>query len=138
MKSWGKSFTCHRRLLPPDYADGISVPRIAYDGGKLPNAREISSILFPDIHVMDHKLTSMVMSFGQFVIHDITRTLPTSNDIKCCPSKQAKHPECFAIDITRYDDVLMKAYNQTCINMVRSITCNPCSLGKLMYSYGDN
>ncbi|KAJ6215931.1 hypothetical protein RDWZM_010431 [Blomia tropicalis] len=129
MKGWGKSFTCHRRLLPPDYADGVSVPRIAYDGGKLPNAREISSLLLPDMSVQDHKLTSMTMAFGQFIIHDITRTLPTSNDIKCCPSKQAKHPECFAIDITRYDDVLVKAFNQTCINFVRSITCNPCSMG---------
>ncbi|KAH9420346.1 hypothetical protein DERP_013794, partial [Dermatophagoides pteronyssinus] len=115
-KTWGKSFTCHRRLLPPNYADGVAEPRIAYDGGKLPNARDISSQLLPDVDVQDHKLTSMTMAFGQFIIHDIARTLPLANDIRCCPSKSAKHPECFAIDIIRSDDILVKYFNQTCIN----------------------
>ncbi|XP_075676001.1 salivary peroxidase/catechol oxidase-like isoform X2 [Dermatophagoides pteronyssinus] len=128
-KTWGKSFTCHRRLLPPNYADGVAEPRIAYDGGKLPNARDISSQLLPDVDVQDHKLTSMTMAFGQFIIHDIARTLPLANDIRCCPSKSAKHPECFAIDIIRSDDILVKYFNQTCINFVRSIVCNPCALG---------
>ena len=129
MKSWGRSFSCHRRLLPPDYADGVSAPRIAYDGGKLPNARELSVMLFPDIHVMSHKLTSMTMAFGQFIVHDIARTLPTSNDIRCCPKKEARHPECFAIEILDHDDDLVKKFNQTCMNFVRTVTCNPCSLG---------
>lgn len=109
------------------------MPRVAYDGGKLANARDLSSLLLPDIDVRDHKLTSMTMSFGQFIIHDITRTLPTSNDIKCCPTKKAVHPECMAINIRRMDDVLLKHFNQTCINFVRSIVCNPCSLGKLFF-----
>ncbi|KAH7644887.1 heme peroxidase-like protein [Dermatophagoides farinae] len=128
-KTWGKSFTCHRRLLPPNYSDGVAEPRIAYDGGKLPNARDLSSQLLPDVDVQDHKLTSMTMAFGQFIIHDIARTLPLANDIRCCPSKSAKHPECFAIDIVRSDDILVKYFNQTCINFVRSIVCNPCALG---------
>lgn len=129
MKTWSKSFTCHRRLLPPDYSDGIAGPRRAHDGSNLPNARTLSQLLLPELEVHDHKLTSMTMSFGQFIIHDITRTLPTSNDIKCCPSKRAVHPECMGIDIVGHDDPLLHQYNQTCINFVRSIVCNPCSLG---------
>ncbi|KPM04775.1 Heme peroxidase-like protein, partial [Sarcoptes scabiei] len=128
-KTWGKSFTCHRRFLPPAYGDGVQQPRLADDGGQLPNAREISSILLPDVDILDPKLTSMTMAFGQFVIHDIARTLPTAGDIRCCPTKTAVHPECLGINIERSDDVLFRHFNQTCINFVRTIVCNPCSLG---------
>lgn len=128
-RTWGKSFTCHRRLLPPDYADGVAAPRISSDGNDLPNARTLSSVLLPSIDIFDDRLTSMTMAFGQFVIHDITRTLPTSNDIQCCPTETATHPECFGIDIERPDDILTQLFNQTCLNFVRSIVCNPCELG---------
>lgn len=129
MKTWGKSFTCHRRLIPPDYADGVSEPRESYNGKPLPNARQLSSELLPDIDIADDRLTSMTMAFGQFIIHDVARTLPTANDIRCCPSEQAEHPECFAIDIVGSDDVLVEQFNQTCMNFVRTVVCNACALG---------
>lgn len=127
--NWGKSFTCHRRLLPPDYADGIKVPRVAHDGSDLPNARILSSQLLPDIPIADNKLTSMTMAYGQFIVHDIARTMPFASDIQCCPLAQARHPECLPIEPILPNDFLFQTYNQTCLNFVRSIICNPCSLG---------
>lgn len=129
--NWARANSCHRRLLPPDYADGIEVPRVAYDGSDLPNARQISNQLLPDIPIADNKLTSMVMAFGQFIVHDIARTQQFSGgDIECCPASQARHPECIAIEPLTPDDFLYQAYNQTCLNLVRSVICNPCSLGE--------
>jgi peroxidase len=127
--NWGKSFTCHRRLLPPDYADGIEVPRVAHDGSDLPNTRILSSQLLPDIPIADNKLTSMTMAFGQFIVHDIARTVFFGTDVQCCPSSEAKHPECLPIEPLLPSDFLYQAYNQTCLNFVRTIVCNPCSLG---------
>ncbi|XP_054163287.1 peroxidase-like [Oppia nitens] len=128
-QNWARANSCHRRLLPPDYADGIEVPRVAHDGSDLPNVRLLSNHLLPDIPIADNKLTSMTMAFGQFIVHDIARTAPFPGEIQCCPGAQARHPECIPIEPLHHDDFLFQAYNQTCINLVRSTICNPCSLG---------
>ena len=49
--TWGRANTCHRRLLPPDYADGIEVPRVAHDSSELPNPRSLSTNLLPFISI---------------------------------------------------------------------------------------
>ncbi|RWS21197.1 Heme peroxidase-like protein, partial [Leptotrombidium deliense] len=68
----GKSYTCHRRLLPPDYADGIYKIRESVLGGPLPNARLISNEVLLDVERLDYTVTQMNMQWGQFIIHDQT------------------------------------------------------------------
>ena len=129
--NWGSSFHCQRRLLPPDYADGVSAPRVASDGSALPNPRLITKVLMPDIKEYDSKRSSMHMSWGQFVAHDILKTPQYWGfAMNCCPvDKSSLHEECIPIDDIPRDE-LAKAYNQSCINFVRSIACNTCSLGE--------
>ncbi|CAG2114715.1 unnamed protein product, partial [Medioppia subpectinata] len=127
--NWGSSFHCHRRLLPPDYADGIEIPRKASDGSELPNPRLLTQVLMPDLPLDDPKRTSMHMIFGQFIVHDTFKTLQYLGlAINCCTRGSQVHPECIPIDNIP-TDTLTARFNQRCINSVRSTACNTCSLG---------
>ncbi|XP_054158735.1 peroxidase-like [Oppia nitens] len=132
--NWGSNFHCHRRLLPPDYADGIQAPRRAIDGKELPNPRLLTNILMPDLPLDDPKRTSMHMIWGQFVVHDTFKTIQSLGlAINCCNPRggggsRRPHPECFPIDNIPTDKLTAR-FNQRCINFVRSASCNTCHLG---------
>jgi peroxidase len=129
--NWGSSFHCHRRLLPPDYQDGIVRPRASLDGSPLPSPRLITELLMPDLELYDPKRTAMNMIWGQFLVHDVFRTIQYLGlAIDCCRSpNRFVHPEC--IPITNFPpDRATTMFNQRCINTVRSTACNTCSLGK--------
>ena len=134
---WGKSYTCHIRLLPPDYADGVSAPRLAHDGSQLPNSRTISNIMTSD-KPFESFYTHMKMSFGQFTNHDVTNTpvhgsyalSPSyTSPIDCCRSNK-NHSQCYPIYIAPSPyDYLYRKYNNTCLNFIRSAPCPLCELG---------
>ena len=130
--NWGSSFHCHRRLLPPDYADGIEIPRKSSDGSELPNPRLISELYFPDLPFKDPKRTSMHMIWGQFLVHDTFKTLQYLGlAIRCCSNPKGRvHPECIPITNIPVDEASLR-FNQRCINTVRSTACNTCSLGMI-------
>lgn len=117
---WGMAESPYKRLLPPDYDDGVTVPRIrSYLPGKfLPNARRISLIVHkPHKSVSDW--TNMMMFFGQSVAHDlslIASATEYSGKPKSC-SCYSKDPDCFNIPIP-YEDYYNK--DQACITFVRS------------------
>lgn len=75
--SQGKAVSAFTRLLPPEYADGINEPRRAKDGGELPNPRTVSLSLSPEAQIENNYYSLMLMQFGQFVDHDLTRTAIT-------------------------------------------------------------
>uniref|UniRef100_A0A1W7R9Z5 Peroxidase n=1 Tax=Hadrurus spadix TaxID=141984 RepID=A0A1W7R9Z5_9SCOR len=130
--SWGRSFICLRRILPPAYADGISVPRVAQSGRPLPVPRDVSLSIHRHKDRPAQSYTMMVMSWGQFVDHDITLT-PISRTvdngmINCCPIQNSTHPQCLPI-VLREDDPFYSRFNQNCINFVRSAMCPNCILG---------
>lgn len=133
-QTWGKSFTCFGRLLLPQYADGLSKPRISVTGGELPNARVISQKVHKAIDVPSVTYTHMTMQWGQFLDHDLTitpttRAGPNMSLIDCCQKSGALHPECFAIPIPE-DDEFYSQYNVTCLRFVRSASCSAnCKLG---------
>jgi len=52
----------------------ISKPRVARSGKPLPNARLVSSVIHPDVDNPDHVRTLMLMLFGQFLDHDMSKT----------------------------------------------------------------
>ncbi|KAH7644884.1 salivary peroxidase/catechol oxidase [Dermatophagoides farinae] len=129
--NWGSSFHCHRRLLPPDYSDGINQPRVSITGAPLPSPRLITQFLLPDILVPDPNLSGMNMAWGQFMVHDNFRTIQNLGlAINCCLIPNATvHPECVPITNFPQDEATASFNNQQCINTVRSIACNTCSLG---------
>lgn len=78
----GKAVSNFVRLLPPEYDDGISAPKqksILPDGGQLPNARLISLSIAPDAALKNNKYSLLLMQFGQFVDHDLTRSALTKS-----------------------------------------------------------
>ncbi|XP_030371156.1 chorion peroxidase [Scaptodrosophila lebanonensis] len=125
-RNFGAAMVPYRRMVAPDYADGISTPRASHNmtGGRLPPAREVSLRIHRSSYDTDSNFTVMLAVFGQFLDHDITATsLTTSQEgesIDCCvPDIQTQHPECFPVLILP-DDPFYIQYNVTCMNFVRS------------------
>ncbi|XP_060522222.1 chorion peroxidase-like isoform X2 [Cylas formicarius] len=107
----GTSLSNFDRLLPSDYEDGISEPRItAVSGDPLPNPRSISTTVHPDVSHLSNNYTMLIMQFAQFLDHDITLTplnqgfAESIPSCRPCDSKQTVHPECNPFEIPPDDD----------------------------------
>ena len=136
---WGKSFTPYIRILPPEYGTRVTATGIPlYDdfpprtksvtGKDLPSSRRVSFTVDPDIKVLEPHVTTMLMSWGQFIDHDITGAattrLPNGMAIRCCGQDvesdlSLRHPACFPIPVPP-DDPIYSVRRQTCMNFVRS------------------
>ena len=55
-------------------ATGLSYPRVARDGQLLPSARLVSTTIHWDVDKPHHIYTLLLMTVGQFIDHDISRT----------------------------------------------------------------
>lgn len=128
-REWGKSLTAYERFMPPDYADGLTLPRASIDGGPLPSPRKVSLALTPDADVPDQISTLMVMQFAQFIDHDLTLTgvsrFANGSVITCChpellanPTK--RHFACMPIELPS-DDPFFAQFRQSCLEFVRSV-----------------
>ncbi|KJH50716.1 hypothetical protein DICVIV_03157 [Dictyocaulus viviparus] len=72
---FGSAFQPLLHLLPPQYDDGINVPRsTSSNGTPLPNPRVISNIVHHEADIEHQKYSHMIMQFGQFIAHDITHS----------------------------------------------------------------
>lgn len=67
-------FVTSCRLMSPQFADGLSAPRISVTGRDLPLSRVVSRTMHPDEGYHDHAGTVMVIAWGQFMDHDYTLT----------------------------------------------------------------
>lgn len=72
--SQGESFTQYRRMLFPNYLDGIMIPRRSVTKKALPSPRLISAKVIKNMDKFDPKLTLAFMQWSQFVAHDISHT----------------------------------------------------------------
>lgn len=138
---WGSAGSCMNRLLPAAYADGVSSPRVAADGGPLPNARKISYTIHPNASNPATNITHLVMQIGQFIDHDfaLAPLVPDpgeiinlgnpNNVIDCCSPSRRNSSDCFSIDLGP-DDPFFARFNQTCMNLPRSAACTRCTLGQ--------
>ncbi|XP_076245198.1 peroxidasin [Calliopsis andreniformis] len=96
--TWGAALEAYVRLLPPEYADGVSLPRT-----DLPSARDVSSRVHSGGLDLKHPyLMALTALFGQFLVHDLAHTpkmeLPDGAKLKCCDvDYEHFHPECFPI-----------------------------------------
>lgn len=120
-----------RRVLPPDYADGIELPRKASSGKVLPSAREISLKVHKPSASSNPSFTVMLAVFGQFLDHDVTATALSQgvngSFIACCPLEE-HHPECFPVRVGAGDPVY-DLTGRTCMDFVRSAPAPRCKLG---------
>lgn len=96
--TWGAALEAYVRFLPPEYEDGVSLPRM-----KLPSAREVSSKIHSGGLDLKHPhLMALTALFSQFLAHDLAHTprmeLPDGTRLKCCNVDYENfHPECFPI-----------------------------------------
>ncbi|XP_029825963.1 chorion peroxidase [Ixodes scapularis] len=133
--SWGSVRAAMVRYLPPAYADGISEPRVAKDGGPLPNPRMVSFLVHHDVSEHDRRVRNLLVAFGQMLDHDLTLAAPTLDterqDIECCKyAPEDRHPNCMGIDIP-HDDPFYKFFNRKCLDFARILAgLRPsCTLG---------
>ena len=120
---WGKSDTVLNRILPPKYSDGIETPRRSRFGSDLPSPRLISTRLATNFNNKDLRYTAIVMSFGQFVDHDLTQApvlkSATNQDLDCCSAGARSNIKfCLPISIP-FDDRFFQG-RKDCMNFVRS------------------
>ncbi|XP_029039457.2 uncharacterized protein LOC114874394 isoform X1 [Osmia bicornis bicornis] len=128
---WGVSMTPFRRLLPPNYADGVDAPRRALSGAELPSAREVSLKVHKPSPSSNPDFTVMLAVYGQFLDHDITATAISQGingtSISCCPPAVG-HPECFPVPVASGDPVF-DVTGRSCMDFVRSAPAPQCKLG---------
>lgn len=122
MPHWGAAMHGHHRFLPPDYADGISAPRVSVTGYPLPSARLVSTNVHTGDEPHDHAVTLILVAWGQYIDHDITLSAEVKDPVtkktpRCCDG--STHKNCLPIEIPDYDP-FYRQYNQKCMNFVRS------------------
>ncbi|XP_067141035.1 myeloperoxidase-like isoform X2 [Centruroides vittatus] len=125
----GRTFSCFDRLLPPDYADGVSSPRVC-TGCSTPEPRDITLKIHRTLHGKhSHTHTAMLSGFGQFLDHDMLFTTQPESDtltaIECCEGPPI-HETCFSLEIPPNDPDFSDI---TCMNFVRDAQCTTCNLG---------
>lgn len=80
--TWGMGDVAFRRLLPAEYADGVSAPA----GSDRPSARVVSNAVLDQKRDRPNKrgASDMLWQWGQFLDHDLTET-PTANPAEAFP-----------------------------------------------------
>ncbi|XP_054711455.1 peroxidase-like [Uloborus diversus] len=125
---WGMALTPFRRMMRPEYADGVAMPRAASDGTELPNARFLSNHLYTHRSKPQCNNTVITLYFGLFIDHDIIRiTSKTGHNgapISCCNPEviadpSLLHPECMAIVVPK-EDPFYGPRGVKCLDFVRS------------------
>ncbi|XP_073523938.1 myeloperoxidase-like [Phyllobates terribilis] len=133
----GAANTGFKRLLKPEYEDGISLPRgwtnsLPINGFTLPLVREVSNEIVKissDSLKLDEGNSLMFMQWGQFIDHDVDLSVssPTNSaflqNVNCDNSCVNIHP-CFPIMIPPTDP--RYSNGSKCIPMIR--TAAACSL----------
>ncbi|XP_046580899.1 peroxidasin homolog [Haliotis rubra] len=136
---WGSALIPMRRLLPPQYGDRKSTPRLDSQDNPLPNARLVSRVMHTDDTSQANStgVTHMVMQWGQFLDHDITLTPlqesesadGTISQYVCCAdiyTSDAPNGRDLFRNINVCDAILIPSGDEyftsrTCLNFVRSI-----------------
>ncbi|XP_078665745.1 myeloperoxidase-like isoform X2 [Branchiostoma floridae x Branchiostoma belcheri] len=126
---WGSSEEPFRRLLEPEYGDGLMIPRkTGRDGAPLPSARLVSTTMHEDLRKSSPVNTHMVMQFGQFLDHDITLTPNFQEEgLVCTCDSEDEH--CFNINIPSNDPDFS---GRPCLQFARSLSGpnEGCHLGR--------
>lgn len=134
---WGMALTCHRRILPHDYGDGVSYPRMSCLKTELPNARVISNVLHrvkkPKIQ---EDVTLHFMEWGQVISHDVSlaELQEPEQNRSCCDPYPKIDDLCISVRIPHGDDFHT---GKICLPFLRSRKCHLCTAGVLQ-SFNNN
>ncbi|KRT83256.1 peroxidase [Oryctes borbonicus] len=130
--TWGKSLTTFTRLLPSQYEDGISRPRVTgVTGVPLPSPRIVSTVIHPDISNLHSRYTLMTMQWAQFLDHDLTMTPihkgfhESIPNCRSCDSSRTVHPECNPFPVPKHDhyypEINVTTGEKVCFPFMRSL-----------------
>ncbi|VDK18028.1 unnamed protein product [Anisakis simplex] len=107
----GAAFTPFIRLLPPDYDDRINAVSDSISRER-PNPRFISRALLSSRRSIASRASSMLMQFGQFLSHDMSKN---KLDGRCTCQGGS---ECISISLSEMDS---RRHKSPCIPLKRSI-----------------
>ena len=108
--NWGVANRRYLRYLPPDYGDGISIPRQDSRNHFLPSSRQVSLTVHTDSDLPHPHLMAITAVWGEFIYHDVSHTPQMAGflgqRLKCCGvTFESFHPECYPIKIPENDTV---------------------------------
>ena len=133
--NWGVANRRYLRYLPPDYGDGISIPRQDNNNQFLPSARAVSLSVHSDSDLPHPHLMSVTAIWGEFIYHDVSHTPQMAGflgqRLKCCGvTFESFHPECYPIKIPE-NDTAYSNLGLKCQEYTRSGTASRtgCTLG---------
>uniref|UniRef100_A0A182SXV6 Uncharacterized protein n=1 Tax=Anopheles maculatus TaxID=74869 RepID=A0A182SXV6_9DIPT len=124
---WGKAGEPYARMLPPNYADGISSPPVMTNGSAYVSARTISFNVFSIDEVPDPNNTLVNIFFLQAIGNDLSAPAGSDDTVECCANGQIvpnAPNRCFPVAIPD-NDALYSWYNITCLNYARLLTRTP-------------
>ena len=130
----GAANTAFKRLQPAEYEDGISLP-VGYDqqvngdpfAGPWPSSRAVSAAVIQDVPVLSTELNHLIMTWGQFVDHDLD-LLAEFNATICEENCDIEENEqfCYPIKVSPQDSAFgIRGPNKgECLPLTRSVgTC---------------
>uniref|UniRef100_A0A914LU27 peroxidase n=1 Tax=Meloidogyne incognita TaxID=6306 RepID=A0A914LU27_MELIC len=109
----GAAFMPFGRLRPANYEDGVA--RMVGTSKPMPNPRTVTHLLLSSSFVVLTVFNGLLMQFGQFLSHDITRNTVT-NFCRC----ETVHEECANMPVPLHDTRFKKQQPNFCIPMTRS------------------
>ncbi|XP_023327499.1 lactoperoxidase isoform X2 [Eurytemora carolleeae] len=121
--TWAAANTGFKRLLPPEYEDGIGKPKggftlAARTGLSLPTPRFVSQqCTGHSFNQTQFPYTDLFTAFGQFLSHDLSLS-PEATDQGCCLNPTGH--ECFPIPVPSGDSFFSQQ-NQTCLDFRRTV-----------------
>uniref|UniRef100_A0A182MXH6 Uncharacterized protein n=1 Tax=Anopheles dirus TaxID=7168 RepID=A0A182MXH6_9DIPT len=122
--TWGKAGQPYARMLPPNYADGISSPPVMTNGSAYVSARTISFNVFSIDEIRDPANTMLNIFFLHAIGHDLSSPAGANDPVQCCVDGQIAQnapSRCFPVSVPA-DDALYGWYNIRCLNYARVLT----------------
>ncbi|VDM43929.1 unnamed protein product [Toxocara canis] len=132
---WGSTYEPMKRMLKPNYADGLLLPRLSLSGSVLPNPRTISLTMFTEPNEAHRSVTALFAYWMQFVFADIANVAPDQSisngevhALPCC-QKGFENAGCDTIVVAPSDSFYRGRV--TCIPLARTVIAprEECSLG---------
>uniref|UniRef100_A0A182PI79 Heme peroxidase 1 n=1 Tax=Anopheles epiroticus TaxID=199890 RepID=A0A182PI79_9DIPT len=122
--SLGRAGEPYARLLPANYADGISSPPVMSNGSEYVNARILSFGVFSIDEAPDPDNTLINIFFLQAIANDLSLPAGSNDQVACCVDGQIvpnAPSRCFPVSIPD-NDALYSFFNIQCLNYARLLT----------------